>query len=1274
MEYRVEKNEPYDTWAIVELWSGGTVRSPFKSKEEAIKREEEIGQDYGWKLRLVESKSATSTTDQKYLAAAHGQEELLRFLTTAPGRESTEAKLRQRFGESVFNDAYQQGFITRTPHPSPSKRVVSITLKGRKQLEPEYLAATHELLPEGLRKKLPPIGYGGEQKDPMVYAKFFTPWTNWTWYAMEFDGKDIFFGWVVGLEKEFGSFSLSELESVRGPGGLRVERDSYFRTQPISQVMRAEGREWLAATKVEEPKYVRVLSAGQTVFQIYDIIEEETFNKENERVKKLGERPATGELWEGGKPKRLPRTVVFEDNVEVYTSEVLPPEVARGTGLHRDPQVEFRYTTSVSPEVDLKLFQRDLQRLLRERTGIYLAVDAYYIREPKRLPQTLGAEGPRGITRLDSLEIVKAYKEIARHGKDKISVSLQAWAIFPGGKRPHFISMYRSGDDFIISPLYAHIKQPVTVPVSKMKAWIKALPLRHFSPTRVAPEHTETAERLAREVDCTIAIISLSSGEHQPSTVSKVTPEIQTITQSLVEHIRGVPNVQDSYVFGSLARELEGEGAGRIFRPESDIDVAVLIPRNVSSAETIKALRQVDELSGHKLHYLVYASRAEFESAPKGAVISRLVTKPPAGEREGKGNGGKELPATVQGEPIPDKYRELMPFIDEPLPPGTDFLVPAVAHRGIGHGEYSEEGERKIDTVLRQLKDGVESIQDSTRFRLFLTTMSKFHDYSIGNLILIAMQKPDATRVAGFATWKDLGRWVKKGAKGIAILAPVMPPKPKEEEEEEVELTPVYFKVVHVFDLSQTEGKPLPEFEVPVLTGEANEELFAKVMALAKAQGLDISFESRPQQDPSIKGQYLAKSIWVRPEESRAQQLKSLIHEVAHYYSEGVFRIPRRDAETIAESAAFAIGAHSGFDSGVRSFPYVAVWAQDKKVLQQNLESIRKVTRVILESLEKMPEPSEKLIPALKPFDPYKFAEYVLRNNVFSEDEILIYSGLTGIHPYRVPDRIWAEVLASIEGEFVKQGDLYEVKTSVMERPPDMRAAPTWREVASTVPPSRPITVELTPKQRDVVQFRFFDVGYEWVTVEGNKLTIPADRVEEALDIITSAVDITRDWQGPAGVAEHKATVALWQKVAETAEEAGYKGPFLKSIYRGETAVIPTEKLKGKDVRLTRDIPAVGLKKGDIVTVREVNELGDVWLIKQVSPRETTDYGWTRGEMVELLSPAVIPTAPSPPSPRAELEFVADSPEFLAFTIEDIGFREKLDTAFEMAIARAKGG
>jgi len=155
-----------------------------------------------------------------------------------------------------------------------------------------------------------------------------------------------------------------------------------------------------------------------------------------------------------------------------------------------------------------------------------------------------------------------------------------------------------------------------------------------------------------------------------------------------------------------------------------------------------------------------------------------------------------------------------------------------------------------------------------------------------------------------------------------------------------------------VSDISQTEGQELPEIEVPALTGEANEELLNGALNLAKLQGLEVTFEPRPYQDPAIKGTYSGKTIWVRSEEPRAQQLKTLLHEMGHYYSEGVFRMPRRNAETIAESVAFTVGAHFGFDSGVRSFPYVALWAQDKKVLEQNLADIRKVSTKIIDALE----------------------------------------------------------------------------------------------------------------------------------------------------------------------------------------------------------------------------------------------------------------------------------------------------------------------------------
>lgn len=93
-----------------------------------------------------------------------------------------------------------------------------------------------KLLTEEIRRRLPKLYSRENDPDPMVQVKFFTPWTSWTWYAIEFDGEDVFFGLVQGFEEELGYFSLSELEEVRGPGGLTIERDLHFEPLPLSKV------------------------------------------------------------------------------------------------------------------------------------------------------------------------------------------------------------------------------------------------------------------------------------------------------------------------------------------------------------------------------------------------------------------------------------------------------------------------------------------------------------------------------------------------------------------------------------------------------------------------------------------------------------------------------------------------------------------------------------------------------------------------------------------------------------------------------------------------------------------------------------------------------------------------------------------------------------------------------------------------------------------------------------------------------------------------------
>lgn len=94
-----------------------------------------------------------------------------------------------------------------------------------------------KLIDDETRKRIPGLYFTQDDPDPVAQVKFFTPWSGWTWYATEFDGVDTFFGYVIGLEAEWGYFSLSELESVRGPGGVRIERDLYFTPQPMSEIL-----------------------------------------------------------------------------------------------------------------------------------------------------------------------------------------------------------------------------------------------------------------------------------------------------------------------------------------------------------------------------------------------------------------------------------------------------------------------------------------------------------------------------------------------------------------------------------------------------------------------------------------------------------------------------------------------------------------------------------------------------------------------------------------------------------------------------------------------------------------------------------------------------------------------------------------------------------------------------------------------------------------------------------------------------------------------------
>ena len=255
--------------------------------------------------------------------------------------------------------------------------------------------------------------------------------------------------------------------------------------------------------------------------------------------------------------------------------------------------------------------------------------------------------------------------------------------------------------------------------------------------------------------------------------------------------------------------------------------------------------------------------------------------------------------------------------------------------------------EPRVDAseLLQRLEEGVRSVMSSEAWRSFLSTQAKFHNYSAGNVLLILMQNPHATQVAGFHTWRDLGRFVKRGEHGIAILAPVFPkrePEPKAAPEEgearagvDRSHVPVRFRVAHVFDVAQTDGRSLPEPPAHELRGESDQArlLVARLAKLAAEEGLHLSHEAPEHMPRGAKGYYQPDARRIVLSEGLAldQQAKTLVHELAHHMLQhGRGREPGRPTEEAeAEGTAFVVCEHFGLDTSEYSFGYVAAWSKD---------------------------------------------------------------------------------------------------------------------------------------------------------------------------------------------------------------------------------------------------------------------------------------------------------------------------------------------------------
>lgn len=284
----------------------------------------------------------------------------------------------------------------------------------------------------------------------------------------------------------------------------------------------------------------------------------------------------------------------------------------------------------------------------------------------------------------------------------------------------------------------------------------------------------------------------------------------------------------------------------------------------------------------------------------------------------------------------------------------------------------------QLKEITERLEQGVKDIFTSEMYTKYLLTMSKFHNYSFNNTLLIAMQRPDATLVAGYNAWKNkFNRYVKKGEKGIQIIAPA-PVKEREEREkidkdtgltvlnesgepeiEVVERVIPQFRVTTVFDYAQTDGEPLPTLEVNELTAHVKDYTLLKE-AIEQVSPVPIRFG---EIEGGAKGYYshMDKEICVRADMGESQTIKTMIHEVAHAMLHDSDQMKQRGEEkdqltkeTEAESIAFTVCSALGIDTSDYSFPYVASWASGKelKELKDSMDTIRLTAADFLEKLE----------------------------------------------------------------------------------------------------------------------------------------------------------------------------------------------------------------------------------------------------------------------------------------------------------------------------------
>ncbi len=267
-----------------------------------------------------------------------------------------------------------------------------------------------------------------------------------------------------------------------------------------------------------------------------------------------------------------------------------------------------------------------------------------------------------------------------------------------------------------------------------------------------------------------------------------------------------------------------------------------------------------------------------------------------------------------------------------------------------------EEAKQLAEQGLADLETALQQGASETLVR-YLEHLARFHQYSFGNVMLIALQKPNATQVAGFHAWRKLGRWVRKGEQGILILAPMIGRKRRDEadadqpEDTDSKVRCLYgFRAVYVFDVSQTEGAELPEFAG--IDGQPGDRL-SQLEAIVGQYDIELAY-----QEPGGGALGVSKdgAIWVKPDLEPAEKFAVLVHELAHellHQRTGRKELLSRTVrETEAEAVAFVVCRALGLETTTRSADYIQLYRGNTQTLSDSLDMIQKTAATLIAQLQ----------------------------------------------------------------------------------------------------------------------------------------------------------------------------------------------------------------------------------------------------------------------------------------------------------------------------------